>query len=112
MPRYALYYAPRPDEELAVFAARWLGRDPEAGRDMEPPRHAELSPSRLSAITTDPRRYGFHGTLKPPFALAAGATEDALLALAASFARQQAPFTISAVKLALLGDFIALVPQE
>jgi putative phosphonate metabolism protein len=112
MSRYALYYAPRPDEELAVFAARWLGRDPETGREMEPPRHSGLPPIRLAALIADPRRYGFHGTLKPPFALPVGATEDALLALAANFSRQQAPFAISGLKLALLGDFIALVPQE
>jgi putative phosphonate metabolism protein len=111
MSRYALYYAPRPAEELAIFAAHWLGRDAESGLEKDQPSVEGLTQTRLTKITADPRRYGFHGTLKPPFALAAGATEDALLALAANFARQQAPFAISGMKLALLGDFIALVPQ-
>jgi putative phosphonate metabolism protein len=112
MSRYAIYYAPRPDEDLAIFAASWLGRDPETGRERDQPHIAGLPPSQLTALTADPRRYGFHGTLKPPFALAAGATEDALLALAANFARHHAPFTIPGLKLALLGDFIALVPRD
>jgi putative phosphonate metabolism protein len=111
MSRYALYYAPRPAEELAIFAAHWLGRDSETGLEKSQPGIDGLTQTLLSEVTADPRRYGFHGTLKPPFALAAGATEDALLALAANFARQQAPFAISGMQLALLGDFIALVPQ-
>ncbi len=30
-PRYALYYAPRAEEALAVAASRWLGRNPDSG---------------------------------------------------------------------------------
>src|SRR5690606_41334141 len=62
-------------------------------------------------ITRDPRRYGFHGTLKPPFRLAegrdAGGLHDALSRLAA----QLAPVTLSGLKLASLGGFLALIPQ-
>ena len=35
--RFAIYYAPRPDEPLATFARDWLGRDAETGHVSEPP---------------------------------------------------------------------------
>ena len=110
--RYAIYYAPDPDEPLAVFAARWLGRDPERNCDVARPEYERLPRQRLAAIAAEPRRYGFHGTLKAPFVLAADTASDALLAFSADFARQRAPFTVSRLRLAILGDFIALVPAE
>jgi putative phosphonate metabolism protein len=109
--RYALYYAPRPDEDLAAFARAWLGRDPEADVAVPQPIVAGVAPLQLATLTAEPRRYGFHGTLKPPFALASGVTVEALLAFAADFARRQATLTIDAVDLALLDGFIALVPR-
>ena len=32
VPRYALYYAPRPEEGLALAASQWLGRNAETGQ--------------------------------------------------------------------------------
>lgn len=108
--RYALYYAPRPDEPLAAFGRRWLGRDVETATDVEPLRVEGLSPDELGRITADPRHYGFHGTLKPPFALASGRTERELLDAVTEFAHSRPAFVIEALRLAELGDFIALVP--
>jgi putative phosphonate metabolism protein len=101
--RYALYYAPRPAEPLAVFARNWLGWDPETGT----PRPI---PAALEEITAEPRHYGFHGTLKPPFALAEGASEGDLLAAVGSFAAARAPFDLPRVALGDLGGFLALLP--
>ena len=53
--RYAIYYTPPPETALARFGAAWFARDA-PGLDA-------------------PRRYGFHGTLKVPFRLAAGTDE-------------------------------------
>lgn len=69
-----------------------------------------MPPDRLSAITADPRHYGFHGTLKPPLTLAAGTTADDLLAAVEEFARRHRAFSLDAVELARLEGFIALVP--
>ena len=45
-------------------AATWLGRDPESGRDLPQP-----GIDGIAAQVTEPRRYGFHATLKPPMLL-------------------------------------------
>lgn len=110
--RYALYVAPRPGDGLASFANSWLGRDAERGIDIAQPEYDGLSRERLMGITAEPRRYGFHGTLKPPFRLASGATADTLIASVAEFARQRAPIIIPRLRLASLGGFLALVPVE
>ncbi|PKP65441.1 MAG: phosphonate metabolism protein, partial [Alphaproteobacteria bacterium HGW-Alphaproteobacteria-8] len=72
MHRFALYYAPPPGP-LADFAADWLGWDATAGREMPHPIVPGL-PGPVEELTRAPRKYGLHGTLKPPFRLAQGAT--------------------------------------
>lgn len=63
--RYGLYYTPRPGA-LAEFGAAWLGWDPVAGQSMAHPAIDGL-PRDISEITASPRKYGLHGTIKPPF---------------------------------------------
>ena len=112
LPRYALYYAPRAEEALAVAASRWLGRNAETGeaRDIVPV--SGVSHERLSALVADPRLYGFHGTLKPPIALAEGATERDFVDAVGSFAASQCRIDVPSLALAELEDFLALVPGE
>lgn len=82
--RYAIYYAPRPGDALAVFGEGWLGRG-EDGSDR--PRIAlEGLPVDPETLTADARRYGLHGTLKAPFELAPGVTATALDAALETFA--------------------------
>ena len=68
--RYAIYWAPDPGP-LADWAARWLGWDPAGGMDLVHPDLPAL-PRPVAEITATPRKYGFHGTVKPPFRLAEG----------------------------------------
>ena len=112
MSRYAIYYAPRPGSALADLGNGWLGMDPETGADLPPP----LPPEALQRIdhertTAEPRRYGFHGTLKAPFALADGFGPADLTAAVEAFARTTAPVTAPPLTLAALGGFLALVPS-
>ncbi len=111
-PRYALYYAPRPEEALAVAASRWLGRSPDSGeaRDITPIEG--ISRERLSEMVADPRLYGFHGTLKPPMALVDGATERDLLEAVGTLAVTERQIDVPVLALAELRDFLALVPSE
>jgi putative phosphonate metabolism protein len=110
LPRYALYYAPRADEELAVAASQWLGWNPEGGRTRPRLVSPLFSPDRLAEITAEPRHYGFHGTLKPPIALVDDASEQDFLAAVGAFAATQRPITVPTMALAELSDFLALVP--
>jgi putative phosphonate metabolism protein len=76
--RYAIYWAPEAGAPLAHFGADWLGWDAEAGAPI-PHLFVAGLPASAADITATPRRYGFHATLKPPFALAGGADAAALL---------------------------------
>ena len=107
--RYALYYAPRPEEGLAVAASQWLGWNPEPGHGRPLPLSSGIDTQRLLEITAEPRRYGFHGTLKAPFALAEGRSAHELDEAVERFARHRAPFGIT-LRMGSLDGFIELVP--
>jgi hypothetical protein len=107
MKRYAVYYAPRPGR-FATHAATWLGRDAEAGE----PRVQPVLPGLPdpASITGDPRRYGFHGTLRAPFRLADGIEATAVDATVAGLAARLAPVVCDGLRLENLQGFLALTP--
>lgn len=109
-PRYAIYFAPEAGSVLDRFGAELLGYDVHQGTDVPFPSGIEL-PSDWHEITQDPRKYGFHATLKAPMALAPGKTEGELIAACAVFAG--APRTIPVIKpvVDVINGFIALVPD-
>lgn len=110
--RYAVYFAPAPDTALAAFGRTWLGRDAETGAAVEQPALPGIDATTLHAQTASPRFYGFHGTLKPPFALAPGCEAAGLETTLAAFAATQAPFELAGLRLARLENFLALVPTQ
>src|ERR671910_882578 len=110
--RYAIYFAPAADSDLARFGGAWLGRDAETGKAVPQPELDGLDADRLRALTEAPRHYGFHGTLKPPFHLAQGCDVDDLRRAMAGFAGRQAAFEIATLRLRTIGDFLALVPAD
>jgi len=109
-PRYALYYAPRPGEGLAVTAVQWLGRDAETGQTRSLKPVPGVAMDRLVEITADPRLYGFHGTLKAPIALVDDASERDFLEAVGRFATGGHAFAIPSLELAEISSFLALVP--
>ena len=110
-PRFAIYFVPPPGSPLACFGAVWLGYDVATGAEPPQPRLPEIAPERLRNITAEPRRYGFHATLKPPFALAAGATAEELGKAVGRLARGVEVFMAPPLLLARIGGFWALVPS-
>lgn len=107
--RFALYWAPEPGP-FADLAARWLGWDPAGGRSLAHPDVGGL-PRPVAELTEAPRKYGFHGTVKPPFRLAAGQTPEALHRAASDLCARLAPIRLDGLALHRLGGFVALVPQ-
>ncbi|PRY26070.1 putative phosphonate metabolism protein [Aliiruegeria haliotis] len=107
--RYAIFYYP-PDGPLADFGARWLGWDPRTGRRLAHPALPGL-PRPVAAITGTPRKYGFHGTLKPPFQLAQGFDVSELHAATEALAASLAPVLLDELTLARIDGFLALVPE-
>jgi len=110
-PRYAIYFAPEPGSALDCFGAGLLGYDVYQGVDVPFPLGAGLPPE-WREMTQDPRKYGFHATLKPPMALAPGKSENELMAACAAFAG--APRAVPVIKpvVDVISGFIALVPAE
>ncbi|MEM7744946.1 MAG: DUF1045 domain-containing protein [Pseudomonadota bacterium] len=103
--RYAIYYAPPEGSGLAAFGAAWLGWDAATG---QPAAHPDLGLD-AARLTSTPRKYGFHGTLKPPFRLADGTDRTQLSAAVAGVAARHNCFDLP-VRLARLGRFCAVVP--
>jgi putative phosphonate metabolism protein len=110
--RYALYFAPPEDHPLAQAASAWLGRDAFSGTVLPPPSDTGLAEEEWLSFTRDPRRYGFHATIKAPFRLAEGRSEGELVDALGEFAARQHAFTIPKLALAALGPFFALIEDE
>ncbi|NCO88138.1 MAG: DUF1045 domain-containing protein [Rhodobacterales bacterium] len=102
--RFAVYYAPPPGA-FADFGAHWLGWQVEGGRAVVQP-----AVPNIEALTAAPRKYGFHGTLKPPFRLSDGMTLDGLRAALADLAIRVAPAQADGLVLTRLGHWFALTP--
>lgn len=108
--RAALYYAPPVDHPLARRAATWLGRDVWSEECLPRGPVDGFAPEVLDALTAEPRRYGFHATLKPPFRMAEGCGLDGLRSHLSAFGRERSPVLIPALQLERIGSFFALTP--
>jgi len=108
-PRYAIYYAPAPGSPLDRFGAQHLGYDAYLSEDLSFP--AGL-PADWQELTADPRKYGFHATLKAPMALADGRTEAQLAAACESFAAAARPVPVIAPIVDSISGFIAVIPAR
>jgi putative phosphonate metabolism protein len=107
--RYAIYYAPRAGA-VADATAGWLGWDPVQGEAVAHPAVSGL-PAAVADLTAEPRKYGFHGTIKAPFRLADGVDLAMLEVGVADLARHLRPVVMDGLSLRRLGRFLALVPE-
>ena len=98
--RYAVYYAP----QTGIFADRaaaWLGWDLAGG-------HAVDDPSLPVRPVGQPRRYGFHGTIRAPFRPVV--PEADLIAAVDALASNRPAVTCGTLALRDLDGFLALMP--
>ncbi|RQH05383.1 DUF1045 domain-containing protein [Paraburkholderia dinghuensis] len=108
--RFAIYYAPPRESAWWRAGCAWLGRDPETDETLSAPQPEGLLRA-LTDMTVAPRRYGWHGTLVPPFRLAPGVTPETLYTAARHWAATRARFAVAA-EAATLGNFVALRPAD
>ena len=102
--RVAIYYAPLPDDPLTAAGyrlARPRSRHQRAGC-RSPTMHG------IAEITAEPRRYGFHATLKPPMRLARGRLDRIAWPPSAPWPPDIAPFDLPPLAVADLRGFLAL----
>ncbi len=112
MERYAVYFSPRPETGLASFGAGWLGWDAEHGVTVSRVVETVFDKDTVDRFTAAPRRYGFHGTLKPPFRLAEGKSFEDLHAAVSALAVDLSPIDMGLFQLKRIGRFLAIVPVE
>jgi putative phosphonate metabolism protein len=108
--RFAIYYAPPRGSAWWEAGCAWLSRDPESGEMLDAPQPAGLV-RPLADVTVAPFRYGWHGTLVPPFHLAPGVTPEAVLSAVQQWAATRTPFALAS-EAATLGSFVALRPAD
>ncbi len=102
--RFAVYAVPEEDG-LADFGASWLGWDIRTGQSSQ-----QFPIAGLDDVTMTPRKYGFHGTIKPPFRLFDGNCLDGLQSAVTALAADIAPVETAGLTVSTLGSFLALTP--
>ncbi|WP_454617426.1 DUF1045 domain-containing protein [Bradyrhizobium cenepequi] len=108
-PRYALYYAPAPGSALDRFGAEMLGYDAHRGSDLP---FSNGLPTDWREVTQDPRKYGFHATLKAPITLAEGKAEAGLVEACKAFADTPRQIPVIEPIIDSISGFIAMIPAK
>ena len=111
-PRYAIYYAPPPGTDLDRFGTQLLGYDALNGVDLPFPDGTMEAAPDWPDLTSAPRKYGFHATLKAPISLAAGKTEVEFLAACAAFAATPRAIPVIRPVVGSISGFIAVIPAQ
>jgi putative phosphonate metabolism protein len=108
--RYAIYFSPVKLSPWWKFGAHWLGRDECEDKPLSQTLPTQFDAANFYAMTSEPRRYGFHATLKAPFHLRGGHTADDLMARMQVLAASLKPVALGPLQAVTLGKFAALVP--
>lgn len=106
-PRYAIYFAPSAETLLWKTGSEWLGRDAYSGSPVERREFPGTRDEDIDRLTSSASHYGFHATMKAPFVLKEGFTEDQLLKHLESFSLEQSSFEAK-LSVRPLGQFLAL----
>lgn len=116
--RYAVYFVPPPDSTWWQAGQQWLGRSihqttekPYAVIEQINPLEHTIDPSIFFEYTLEPRRYGWHATLKAPFTLSQQFSSQDLIDAVTALANDLPAFVLPALRVRDLGGFIALRPE-
>ena len=108
--RFAVYFAPNPGSLGWLAGSHWLGRCAALLQPLQQLAIEGVAADELQRLTAAPRRYGWHATLKAPFALAPGAAWITLHQAVQAVARELQPFVLPPLQVQRIDDFLALVP--
>lgn len=121
--RYAIYFSPGDDTELASFGAYALGRVPNGseifGQKESVQSKDVLSDNRFFSdqltaanLRATPAHYGFHATLKAPFQLKETTNENDFLLSVNAFSRMQKGVCLETLLPRKLAGFMALTLES
>jgi hypothetical protein len=103
---------PGPGHGVVPLRLCRLGYDCFTGAEIRPLDALPVDTGTWSELTREPRRYGFHATLKAPFRLAAGRTEAELISKFVEFSRTIAMAATIEPAICLLHHFVAITPAN
>jgi hypothetical protein len=111
-PRYAIYFVPQAQSGLYRYGSSILGYDCYTGKAVDFPDESESGAVNWNELSTEPRRYGFHATLKAPFHLLPSRGEDQLVKAVQNFARLGHAVHTFEPTVRLLNGFFAVMPRK
>lgn len=109
--RYAVYFCPSPDSDWGLAGAQWLGRCAITGKTSQQLEISGIDSELFRSLTSDPKRYGWHATLKAPFKLAPEHEVGDLLLKLHQLAKSLKPFDLPKLEVSSVGGFLSLRPK-
>jgi hypothetical protein len=110
--RYAIYFVPAAASAIYRFGSSILGYDCYSGGDVPLPPELTADAALWRELTREPRRYGFHATLKAPFHLSPSCSEAQLTSAFLSFAALGHSVGRLEPAVELISGFTAIVPRQ
>lgn len=108
--RVALYFAPACPSDWWTAGSAWLGRCALTDQPRLQPAVPGWTPAAFAALTAEPRRYGWHATLKAPFRLAPGQTLQGMRQAVRALCQGRPAFELPPLQVSTQGQFLALRP--
>lgn len=109
--RYAVYYAPSTGSALHSLGVNLFGWDAHSGVFVDPTSHNTL-PKCVTESIEKPKKYGLHGTLKPPFRFRQNVRYQNFRQTLAEAMEDHRSFTLPKFEVTILGSFCALTLVE
>jgi hypothetical protein len=106
--RCAVYFVPDIQSAWWQAGSSWLGRCAATGQPMVQPSLAGISPQAQWALTAEPRRYGWHATLRAPFKIKPGESLKSVMSELQALAQSLTAFNLPALQVSTHGGFMAL----
>jgi putative phosphonate metabolism protein len=110
--RVAIYAAPDIESPWWAMGSEWLGRCALRQQTLPQPKIDGMDAASQERITAEPRRYGWHATLKAPFRLVDGVDLEHLHHAVAALSTAQTAFDLPTLKVVRMGRFLALRPEN
>jgi len=117
--RYAIYYAPPKESSLEEFGRYWFGWDPINAKSINNKQRINylngFGIKNLKNIDKNvliARKYGFHGTLIPPFKLNKNYSTNTLFKKTEEIAKKLKKFKFYKFKLKKINNFYAFVQNK
>jgi len=110
--RVAIYATPNIESPWWAMGSEWLGRCALRHQDLPQPEIKGVDAATQHHLTAEPRRYGWHATLKAPFCLAEGVDLEQLRLAVAALCTTQTAFDLPDLQVVRMGQFLALRPEK